>query len=76
MAGVGDIEFKLVLRPCLVNGKKALFHMWEQYAIDDIEKVFGIIEDETGQVHRINPISVRFLDNEIENYYFDEEGKR
>ena len=76
------------LRPCLVNGKKALFHTWEQHSEilapspmvgghsgGEIKLVFGLIEDESGQVVRVNPTAIKFLDHKIEEYCcFDEEG--
>lgn len=66
---------KQELRPCLVNGKKALFHIWEQrqetlLSGAEIKTVFGIIEDEKGQVVRVNPTSIQFLDNKIREYCF------
>jgi len=76
------------LRPCIVNGnKKALFHMWEQYS--DIiapspmvgghgggvlNYVMGIIETEDGQVIKVHPHTIRFIDNKIREYVFDNEA--
>lgn len=74
------------LRPCLVNGKKALFHRWEDSSTvmlpnniigkaicgGDIKLVYGIIEDEKGQVGRVNPTAIQFLDNKIQDYVFPE----
>lgn len=71
MASLSDITVKRELRPCLVNGRKALFHTWEHWELDDIKKVFGIIEDENGRIIKVNPTSIQFLDNKIENYCFD-----
>lgn len=28
MASFNDIEIKSEVRPCFINGKKALFHLW------------------------------------------------
>lgn len=73
MASLSSIEVKQELRPCLVNGKKALFHRWEEYALGDVKKVFGIIETETGQIIKVNPTDIQlFLDNKIQDYVFPE----
>ena len=73
MASLSDITVKRELRPCLVNGTKALFHTWEHFWLADVKKVFGIIETENGQVIKVNPSSIQFIDNKIENYCFDDE---
>lgn len=73
MASLSDITVKRELRPCLVNGKKALFHTWEQYSVGGIKHLGGIIEDENGQVFRVCPSSIKFLDNKIEEYCFNDE---
>lgn len=83
MASLSSIEVKQELRPCLVNGKKALFHRWEEYSTvippsimvgghggGEIKLVYGIIEDEKGQVGRVNPTAIQFLDNKIQDYVF------
>ena len=72
MASLSDIVIKSELRPCLVHGKPALFHTWEHWALDDIKKVFGIIEDENGRIIKVNPTSIQFLNNKINEYYFDD----
>ena len=68
----GNLKMSFELRPCLVNGKKALFHTWEHYSVGDIKNVAGIIEAENGQVIKVNPTSIQFIDNKIENYCFNE----
>lgn len=73
MASLGNFKIEQELRPCLVNGKKALFHTWEHYSVGDIKNVAGIIEDENGQVFRVCPSSIKFLDNKKEDYCFDDE---
>lgn len=81
---MSKINIEKELRPCLVNGKvKALFHTWEQHSEviapsvmvgghngGEIKVLFGIVEDEKGQVARVNPTSIRFLDNKIQGYCF------
>jgi len=46
---------------------KGLFHDWGQEAVDGGETGFGnftvaIVEDESGQVHTVNPNDIKFLD--------------
>lgn len=46
---------------------EGLFHDWGQEAIETNEQGFGnftvaIIEDQSGQVHTVNPNHVKFLD--------------
>ena len=84
MASLSDITVKRELRPCLVNGKKALFHTWEECADiiqpspmvgghngGVIKYTTGIIEDETGRIYRVSPTSIQFLDRKIEEYCFN-----
>lgn len=84
---LADITIKQNLRPCLVNDKKALFHCWHEYSnvIDpspligghsggQLKILFGIIEDETGQIYKVNPTEIRFIDNKIQEYNFDEDN--
>lgn len=72
MASLADVTIRRELRLCLVNGRKALFHTWEHFELDDVKKVFGIIEGENGQVLKVNPTSIQFLDNKINEYCFDD----
>ena len=83
MAAMG-MEIKRELRPCIVNEKgKALFHMWEErseivtpsvmiggHTGGVIKDVAGIVELEDGKVIRVNPTSIRFLDNKMSEYAF------
>ena len=87
MASFKGVEIKRELRPCLVKGKPALFHMWEEHT-DIIEPspmvgghaggvlkgVMGIIETEEGQVTRVRPESITFTDQKIKEYVFRPEG--
>lgn len=80
MASMSNIEIKRELRLCLVKGKPALFHMWEEHA-EMIEPrsvlkcVMGIIETDDGQVIRVHPNSIKFVDNKINKYCFKPEDK-
>lgn len=80
MAGLKMI---VELRPCLVKGKKHLFHCWDHRAWTVGESalrggpsggqcsmVLAVVEDEYGQVHEVYPRDVRFLDDRIKEYDF------
>lgn len=60
------IEYEL--RPCMVNGKKALFHRW----VDAVDG--GLIEREDGSMEMVHPESIKFIDNRIKEYAFPEEA--
>ena len=76
-------EMVVKLRPCLVKGKKHLFHCWDHRAWTVGESalrggpsggqcsmVLAVVEDEYGQVHEVYPRDVRFLDDQIKEYGF------
>lgn len=80
MAG---LEMVVRLRPCLVKGKKHLFHCWDHrawtvgesalrggHAGGQCSMVLAVVEDEYGQVHEVYPRDVRFLDDQIKEYSF------
>lgn len=63
-------------RPCLVNGKKALFHQWMNmaYTIGEsiavggppagqIEYTVALVEMEDGKITRAKPECIRFMDS-------------
>lgn len=73
-------------RPCYVDGKKALFHKWNEiaevqapgFAIGSspggqLKATFGLIEFEDGTVREVYPNKIKFADNKIKEYSFDEE---
>jgi hypothetical protein len=85
-----SIEISFAVRPCIVkqNGeeKKALFHMWNNFAKPvaadvyaggcpegQISIVFGIVEYEDGSVDEVRPAQIRFVDNKIKGYAFEED---
>lgn len=83
------ITMKSELRPCIVNGQKALFHRWEQYSEivppsplrgghggGVIARVLGIIEREDGTVHQAYPSEIRFTDGKCKEEYHDNPGAR
>lgn len=63
------------LRPCVVDGEKALFHRWEDYATviepspmvgghpgGQLRETFAIVEMESGKVMEVKPTKVKFED--------------
>lgn len=77
-----EIILKKELRPCIVNGQKALFHGWEQKADvippslmrgghsgGEIKLALGIIEREDGTIHKAYPEEIRFIDGKVEAYF-------
>lgn len=65
--------------------KKALFHMWEFFskpvAADlyiggcpegQMSMIFGLVEYEDGTMGEVNPSQIRFVDNKIKDYAFEE----
>lgn len=71
-----NIEIRQNLRPCIVNGQKALFHCWKSVSQivapshlkgghngGTVTHTVGIIEREDGTVHECYPDDVRFVDN-------------
>lgn len=75
MASFTDIEIKQEKRPCYINGKKALFHLWikKKDLIMQNEYVDGLVEFIDGTVEEIRADKIRFCDNKIREYIFDEE---
>lgn len=70
-------------RPCIVKGRKALFHRWEDkseihYATmrgtisGVIKGTLAIIEYEDGVVTECYPYEVKFCDNKFGEYAFPE----
>lgn len=70
------ITVKPRLRPCFVDGKRALFHRWVDHAnvVDEsllrgghpggqLWTVFGIVEFEDGTVKETYPSKIQFVPN-------------
>lgn len=73
-------------RTCVINGKNALFHRWEERAEvlppsltvgghggGQIKQTYGIIEYESGEVAEVYPHDIRFTDNLHREYCFERE---
>lgn len=67
-------------RPCIVNGKKALFHKWNEFAkvveaspliggspAGQIKYTLGMVEYEDGTVEEVLPRHIKFLDHNLFN---------
>ena len=84
-----SIEISFAVRPCIVkqNGeeKKALFHMWENFAKPvaadlyiggcpegQMSMIFGLVEYEDGTMGEVNPSQIRLDDNKTKNYAVEE----
>ena len=76
------------MRPCVVNGKKALFHCWghKAYVVDaspmrgghpggQIAATVAIVEYEDGTVHEAYPHEVRFVPGIFKDYDWTEPVK-
>lgn len=81
------VEVKQELRPCMVNGRRALFHRWADGArpvtprgveADEttqryqLYNVHGIVEYEDGEVARVWPSDIRFIDSDFDQYAWPE----
>lgn len=73
---IEDVYVRQDLRPCLVNGVKALFHQWytDQFVREailigrtsgQVSNLYGIVEFEDGSVHYADPKSIKFQDNKL-----------
>lgn len=76
------------LRTCRYNDENYLFHCFEYrssvvppsiavggYPAGQISQVFALIEDESGNIKRVDPTDIKFTDNEFKNYFFPEPKK-
>lgn len=70
-----EMEYTYDYRPCEVDGQKGIFHRWEDFQkpIDggltigshpagQFSRVYGIVEFETGEVKRVEPFKIVFMD--------------
>ena len=84
MANMGEITVRTSeYRPCFVDGKKALFHRWLEYAMviepspmvgghrgGEIKYTLAIVEYEDGTLDQVNPSRVRFVPGIMNDYDF------
>lgn len=70
-------------RTCRYENENHLFHGFEQWSNvigesvaigghpgGQISQVFALIEDENGNIKRVDPTAIKFTDNEFKNYCF------
>lgn len=75
-------------RPCIVGGKKALFHRWTDkaqvvgesalrggHSAGQLWVVVGIVEYEDGTIREVYPYEIRFVDHKLQEYCFYEPGE-
>lgn len=84
-----EINLKQELRPCIIAGKrKGLFHCWEQIAEPiapgltigshpggQFSQAAGLVELEDGRMMRADPNVIRFTDNKMAEYAFEDDAK-
>ena len=75
MAALNEILIKPEYRPCFIDLKdgKALFHKWTMK--EDLFKkqyAMGLVELENGKVLEVYYGQIRFTDNKIKEYCFEE----
>lgn len=71
------------LRPCYYGKEKGLFHCWEHYSkpieasplvggtpAGCFSQIFGLVENENGEIVRVEPFKIRFIDDMINSYGF------
>lgn len=78
MTSFSNIEIKQGLRPCYINGKKALFHLWikKKDIVMQNEYIVGLIEFVDGIVEEIKADKIRFCDSKIKEYDFKESEEK
>lgn len=72
-----------MVRPCIVDGKKALFHKWieQKWVVPpspfiggepggQISQNYALVEYEDGKCAFVNPLNVKFLDYSFKKYCF------
>lgn len=64
-------------RPCYVDGKKALFHLWTEKIdfvfTNTVKMIVGIVEFENGRVTAVEPHLIRFVPTSFNEYCFTED---
>lgn len=76
------------LRPCYVDGVKALFHSWGQHSRvvepspmvggapgGTVSYILGIVEFEDGQIKQVFPEKIKFVDKMFDEYYWKGKSK-
>ena len=68
-----NITISQEYRPCMVKEKRALFHGWV-HTKNLLGKEFevGIVEYEDGKVEEVTPNNIKFCDDKLKEYTFEE----
>ena len=77
------------LRPCYVDGVKALFHNWGRHSRvvepspmvggapgGTVSYILGIVEFEDGQIKQVFPEKIKFVDKMFDEYYWKGKSKK
>lgn len=77
------------LRPCIVNGKKALFHRWIErseivppsamqggHCGGVVKDTFALVEFEDGVIKECRCVGIKFCDSPHRNYCFGGDGEK
>ena len=80
---MASLKSEFSVRPCFVNGEKALFHRWEEikevvapsvmvggHDGGEIQYILANVEYEDGQVAEVTPKEIRFVPGIMRNYAF------
>lgn len=83
-----NLDVGTKLRPCYVDGVKALFHRWGQHSRvvepspmvggapgGTVSYILGVVEFEDGRVKPVFPEKIRFVDNMFDEYYWKNKSK-
>lgn len=67
-------------RPCIVKGKKGLFHRWSDIANylrpakgraygQQVKHTMAIVEFDDGTLKEVSPYAIKFIDNYVDRYF-------
>lgn len=72
------------VRPCTVNGTRAIFHRWvdeartinpSTFERGQFYRVYGLVEFEDGTVQKVDPEDIRFMDTAVQAVHMRKESK-
>lgn len=64
---ISTIKVDWGYRPCIVNGKKGLFHKWIEYR----HEPYALIEHENGKVEMYHCYDINFCNSPFADYSFE-----
>ena len=68
-----NITISQEYRPCMVKEKRALFHGWVHTKnLLGQEFEVGIVEYEDGKAEEVTPNNIKFCDDKLKEYTFEE----